>query len=68
MYREELIESIADFDEELAELYLNGGEEISEICLKAAIRKAVINESFIPVFCGTAFKNKGVQPLTRCSC
>jgi elongation factor G len=62
MYREELIESIADFDDELAELYL-GGETVSEEVLKKAIRNAVIKEGFIPVFCGTAFKNKGVQPL-----
>ena len=62
MYREELIESIADFDDELAETYL-GGEAVSEELLKKVIRKAVIKENFIPVFCGTAFKNKGVQPL-----
>ncbi len=62
MYREELIESIADHEEELAELYL-GGEEIPVDLLKKAIRHAVIHEGFIPVFCGTAFKNKGVQPL-----
>jgi elongation factor G len=62
MYREELIESIADFDEELAEVYL-GGEKVSEDLLKKAIRHAVIKENFIPVFLGTAFKNKGVQPL-----
>ncbi|MBD66791.1 MAG: elongation factor G [Halobacteriovoraceae bacterium] len=62
MYREEMIESIADFDDELAEKYL-GGEEISEELLKKAIRNAVIYKSFIPVLCGTAFKNKGVQPL-----
>lgn len=62
MYREELIESIADFDDDLAEKYL-GGEEIDNASLISAIRKAVIHHSFIPVFCGTAFKNKGVQPL-----
>jgi elongation factor G len=62
MYREELIGSIADFDEELAEAYLEGGD-ITVPMLKKAIRNAVIHESFIPVFCGTAFKNKGVQPL-----
>lgn len=62
MYREELIESIADYDEDLAELYL-AGEKISAEVLKKSIRHAVINEAFIPVFCGTAFKNKGVQPL-----
>jgi elongation factor G len=62
MYREELIESIADYHEDLAEAYM-GGEKISEDLLKAAIRKAVIEEGFIPVLCGTAFKNKGVQTL-----
>lgn len=62
LYREELISSIADFNEELADLYL-GGEEIPVDVLKKAIRHAVIKEQFVPVFCGTAFKNKGVQPL-----
>lgn len=62
LYREELIESVADFDEELAEIYL-GGEEVGGELLKKAIRNAVIKEGFIPVFCGTAFKNKGIQPL-----
>ena len=62
MYREELVGSVADFDNELAEIYLNG-DEVSEVILKRAIRNAVIKDGFIPVFCGTAFKNKGVQPL-----
>lgn len=62
MYRDELIESIADYDDELAELYL-GGESVDAKILTSAIRKSVINEGFVPVFCGTAFKNKGVQPL-----
>ncbi|MAX65664.1 MAG: elongation factor G [Bacteriovoracaceae bacterium] len=62
MYREELIESIADYDDNLAELYL-GGEEVTAEILKPVLRKVVIKEGFIPVLCGTAFKNKGVQPL-----
>lgn len=62
MYREELIESIADFDDDLAERYL-GGEEISAESLVRVMRKAVIEHDFVPVFCGSAFKNKGVQPL-----
>ncbi len=62
MYREELIEGIADFDDDLANKYLEG-EELSVEEIKLAIRKAVIENGFIPVYCGTAFKNKGVQPL-----
>ena len=62
MHRDELIETLCDFDDELAEKYL-GGEEITLAELKAAIRAAVIKEGFVPVFCGSAFKNKGVQPL-----
>ena len=57
--REELIEAVADFDDELMELYL-GGEEIAPERLKAAIRKATLTVEFFPVLCGTAFKNKGV--------
>lgn len=62
MYRDELIESIADYDDDLAERYL-GGEEIGEDILIKAMRSAVLKHGFIPVFCGSAFKNKGVQPL-----
>ena len=57
--REELIEAVADFDDELMELYL-GGEEVSPERLKQAIRKATLTVQFFPVLCGTAFKNKGV--------
>ncbi len=60
--RDELIEHLCDYDDALAEKYL-GGEEISNDEIKAAIREAVINHNFIPVLCGSAFKNKGVQPL-----
>ncbi|MCO4794316.1 MAG: elongation factor G [Bacteriovoracaceae bacterium] len=62
VYREELIETLCDFDDDLAEAYL-GGEEISEEKIHSVIRKAVIKDNFIPVLCGSAFKNKGVQPL-----
>src|SRR5438128_1735198 len=61
-YREKLLENIADFDDALMEDYL-GGEEISVERLKAAIRKATIAGQVNPVLTGTAFKNKGVQPL-----
>jgi elongation factor G len=67
MYREELIGCVADFNDELAEAYL-GGEEVTAKVLKAAIRHATIKESFVPVLCGSAFKNKGVQPLLDAVC
>lgn len=60
--REELIEALADFNDEIAELFL-GGEEIPQEKIKSAIREATINKGFIPVLCGSAFKNKGVQLL-----
>ena len=60
---ETLIENIIDYDEELAELYLEG-TEISPDRLRAGIRRAVIaGMGFTPVLCGSSFKNKGVQPL-----
>jgi len=61
-YREKLIESIAETDEELMEKYF-AGEELTEDEIKKAIRKATINLEIVPMLCGTAFKNKGVQPL-----
>ncbi|MBT4855747.1 elongation factor G [bacterium] len=61
-HRTLLVEKICDFDDELAEKYL-GGEEISIDELKRGIRKAVLSLELTPVFCGTAFKNKGVQLL-----
>jgi elongation factor G len=60
--RLEMLEAIAEEDEALMEKYL-GGEELTPEELRAGIRKAVINLSFVPVLCGSAFKNKGVQPL-----
>ena len=60
--REFLIEQIANADDVLAEKYLNG-ETFTESALKAAARRATIDFKFVPVFCGSAFKNKGVQPL-----
>jgi len=60
--REEMVEAIAETDEELMMQYLEG-EEISEAELRKALRKAVINVEIIPVLCGSAYKNKGVQKL-----
>jgi len=61
-YREKLLDSVLVYDDDLMEAYLEGAE-IDEEALKACIRKAVINIDLIPVLCGTAFKNKGVQTL-----
>ena len=60
--RENLLETLADVDDEIAMAYLEG-EEISVEDLKAAIRRATLAAKLNPVLCGTAFKNKGVQPL-----
>jgi elongation factor G len=62
MYREELISVISDYNDVLADKYLEG-ETITEEELKAAIRKETIANNIIPSLCGTAFKNKGVQTL-----
>jgi elongation factor G len=60
--RDELIETLSDYDDELAEKYL-ASEPVNAELLKKVIRFATIQKSFIPVLCGSAFKNKGVQPL-----
>ncbi|MBW1659028.1 MAG: elongation factor G [Deltaproteobacteria bacterium] len=61
-YREAIFEAVSDVDESLMEKYLEG-ETISEDELKKAIRKGTNMLKLVPVFCGSAFKNKGVQPL-----
>ncbi len=61
-YREKMVESICEHDEKLLEKYL-GGEETQVDELKAALRHATLNSILTPVFCGAAFKNKGLQPL-----
>ena len=61
-YREKMMESIVETDDELMEKFF-GGEEISVEELKAALRKATIANEIVPVTVGTAFKNKGIQPM-----
>lgn len=61
-HRIELVEAICETDEELMESYLSG-EEPDIASLKAALRRACVNVSIIPVFCGSAYKKKGVQKL-----
>ena len=67
MLRDELIEKISDFDDEITELFLSG-EQVSPEILKKAVRKATIENGFIPALCGSAFKNKGVQFLLDAVC
>ncbi|HQA05831.1 MAG TPA: elongation factor G [Clostridiales bacterium] len=61
-YRIELLEHVAEQDDELLEKYLSG-EELTIEEIKACIRKATINNDMVPVVCGTSYKNKGVQKL-----
>ncbi|WP_321340647.1 elongation factor G [uncultured Cohaesibacter sp.] len=61
-YREKLIEAVVEIDEEAMEAYLEGDEPSNEKIMEL-IRKGTIANEFVPILCGTAFKNKGVQPL-----
>jgi elongation factor G len=61
-YRHALIETAIEFDDDALERYL-GGEEPDEATLKRCIRKGALARKLVPVLCGSAFKNKGVQPL-----
>jgi len=61
-YREKLVEAIAETDDSLMEKFLEG-EELTEAELKAGIRKLTVNREAYPVLTGSAFKNKGVQPM-----
>ncbi|MGH9783672.1 MAG: GTP-binding protein, partial [Terriglobia bacterium] len=61
-YREQMIEAICEHDETLLEKYVHG-MELTEADLKAGLRRATIALKLVPVVCGSAFKNRGVQPL-----
>lgn len=60
--RENMIETLAEVDDDLADKYL-GGEEITVAEIEKALRKATISLKIVPVLCGTALRNKGIQPL-----
>ncbi|MBJ19581.1 MAG: elongation factor G [bacterium] len=60
--RDQLIERLADFDDEVMAKYLEG-QEVTVSEMRTAIRRSTLNLDIVPVFCGSAFKNKGVQPL-----
>ncbi|MEV7778104.1 elongation factor G [Kitasatospora sp. NPDC088351] len=61
-YREALLDTVSNVSDEVMELAMEG-EDVPEELLYAAIRKGTLESAFTPIFCGTAFKNKGVQPL-----
>ncbi len=61
-YREQLVETVADFDDEIMELYL-AEEPVGEEALVSAVRRAAIDLKAVPVLCGSALRNKGIQPL-----
>jgi elongation factor G len=60
--RERMLESLADVDDKIMEKYL-AGEEISESEIRSALRRGTLSMQLFPILCGSAFKNKGVQPL-----
>ena len=61
-YHEKLMDAVSMFDDEIMEMYL-GGEEVPQAKIRAAIRKATIENEMVPVVCGTSYKNKGVQKM-----
>ena len=67
-YREKLVESLAEYDESLMEKYFEDPDSITIEEMRAAIRAAVIDMSIVPMMCGSAFKNKGVQALLDAVC
>jgi elongation factor G len=62
-YREKLVETVAEADDDIMEVYLEDGDTFDVPTLKAAIRRATLADKLNPILTGTAFKNKGVQPL-----
>ena len=67
-WRQNLVESVAEYDDNLLEKFFDDPDSITKEEMMAAIRKAVIDMSFSPVMCGSAFKNKGVQALLDAVC
>ena len=67
-WRQKLVESVAEYDDNLLEKFFEDPDSITKEEMMSAIRKAVIDMSFSPVMCGSAFKNKGVQALLDAVC
>ena len=66
-YREKMIEQVVEIDEAATEAYLEGNMPDNDQ-IRALIRRGTIDVKFFPMFCGSAFKNKGVQPLLDAVC
>jgi elongation factor G len=67
-YREKMLEQVAEFDDHLMEKYFADPNSISPDEIRAAVRKAVIVQKVVPMYCGSAFKNKGVQAVLDAVC
>jgi elongation factor G len=67
-YREKLLEAVAEYDDSLLEKFFEDPDSISADEMRAAIRKAVVDMKFVPMMCGSAFKNKGVQAVLDAVC
>ncbi|WP_170110481.1 elongation factor G [Flavilitoribacter nigricans] len=67
-WREKLLETIAEFDDSLMEKYFEDPDSITEEEMRTAVRQAVMGHRFIPMMCGSAFKNKGVQAVLDAVC
>ncbi|MFN8299737.1 MAG: elongation factor G [Chitinophagales bacterium] len=68
LYREKMLEQVAEFDDHLMEKYFADPNSISADEIRAAVRKAVIAQKVVPMFCGSSFKNKGVQAVLDAVC
>ncbi len=67
-WREKLLETIAEYDEGLMEKYFEDADSITDEEIRAAVRAAVMDLAFVPMMCGSAFKNKGVQAVLDAAC
>ena len=67
-WRDKMLETIAEFDDELMEKYFDDPSTIGEEEIKRALRNATLKMQIVPMLCGTSFKNKGVQPLLDAVC
>ena len=67
-WREKLLEAIAEYDDTLMEKFFDDPSSITEDEMRTAVRQAVLDAKFVPMLCGSAFKNKGVQAVLDAAC